>query len=157
MSAVAVTTCPATPSVMPKSRAIRGSRLAGRNSLVTRGKMATIRAMTPGQPDRTGVRAGLSTTVTEAGLVMGPAPQEDMPQGRERTGSGRRDGARRTLAGQAKKLTMIVSPARGQDSSGNGLGRELLPQGAQRRPEAAYRPHWSSLERGQERHAAEGW
>src|SRR3954447_2049584 len=105
-SAVAVTTCPATPSVMPKSPAIRGSRLAGRNSLVTRVKMATIRAMTPGQPDPTRVGTGVSTTVTVAVLVMGPAPQEDMPQGRERTGSERRDGARRTLAGQAKNLTI---------------------------------------------------
>src|SRR3954453_16372818 len=113
---------------MPKSPAISGSRLAGRNSLVTRVKMATIRAMTPGQPDRTGVGAGLSTTVTEAVLVMVPAPQEDMPQGRERTGSERRDGARRTLAGQAKKLTIIVSPARGQAPSGTALGRELLPR-----------------------------
>src|SRR5690242_7475173 len=107
-SAVAVTTCPATPSVMPNSPAIRGRRLAGRNSLVTRVKIAIIRAMTPGQPDRTGLAAGVSTTVTVAVLVMVPAPQEYLPQGRVRTGSERRDGARRTLAGQTEKLAIVA-------------------------------------------------
>jgi hypothetical protein len=37
--------------VIPKSVAINGSRLAGRNPLVTSVKTATIRAITPSHPD----------------------------------------------------------------------------------------------------------
>jgi hypothetical protein len=56
---------------MPKSFAIIGSRLAGRNSLVTSVNIATIRAITPGHPDRVRVGADVSvSTGTDVVLVI---------------------------------------------------------------------------------------
>jgi hypothetical protein len=49
VSAVAVTACPAAPSLTPRSAAIGVSRLAGRNSAVTRPNTPIAKENTPAQ------------------------------------------------------------------------------------------------------------
>ena len=65
-TAVAVTACPASPSLTPRSRAIGVSRLAGRNSAVTRPK-------TPSARDTTAPQAGSVRSSGTAGFSRAPS------------------------------------------------------------------------------------
>lgn len=79
MSAVAVTACPAVPSLTPSPEAIGYSRLAGRNSPVTSAKTPTMRATTPPQDAwRSGVGAAERADAAETAGTDDVSEGEDV-------------------------------------------------------------------------------